>query len=53
MGKPARTTFPRRPAGVNGGELSHPVAPSKDGSSPSSGSRAEAKCSPACARMLS
>src|SRR5215470_9063796 len=38
---------PRSPAGVNGGELSHSVAPSKEGSSPSTGSRAEAVCSPA------
>jgi hypothetical protein len=33
--KSTRTTFPRRPAGVNGGELSHPFAPLKDGISPS------------------
>jgi hypothetical protein len=38
----ARTTLPRRPAGVNGGELSHAVAPPRDGNSPSTGSRAGA-----------
>jgi hypothetical protein len=36
----ARTTFPRRPSGVNGGELSQVVAPARDGRSPSIGSRA-------------
>src|SRR6266508_3383262 len=45
--KSTRTTFPRRPATVSGGELSHPVAPPKEGSSPSTGSRTEAVCSPA------
>jgi hypothetical protein len=43
----SRTTFPRRPATVSGAELSHPVAPPKEGSSPSTGSRTEAVCSPA------
>src|SRR5829696_10265960 len=32
-----RTTFPRRPAAVNGCELSHPVAPPREGNSPSMG----------------
>src|SRR2546430_4036000 len=34
--KSTRTTLPRRPAGVSGGELSHPVAPPNPGRSPSS-----------------
>jgi len=34
-------------AQVSGGELSHPVAPPNEGSSPSTGNRAEAVCSPA------
>jgi len=46
-----RTTFPRRPAGVSGGEFSQPAAPPKDGSSPSTGSRAAVVCSPAGARQ--
>ena len=29
--KSTRTTFPRRPSGVSGSELSQPVAPSKPG----------------------
>ena len=29
--KSTRTTFPRRPSGVSGSELSHPVAPSNPG----------------------
>src|SRR5918998_6315162 len=33
-----RTTFPRRSAAVKGGELSHPVAPPREGNSPSTGS---------------
>src|SRR5438445_13360900 len=37
-----RTTLPRRPSGVSGGELSHAVAPPRDGNSPSTGSRAGA-----------
>src|SRR5262249_33944332 len=49
--KLASTTFPRRPAGVSGGELSQPVAPPKEGSSPSTGSEAEAVCSPAGANQ--
>src|ERR1700727_2686855 len=44
---PARTTFPLRLAGVSGGELSQPVAPLKEGNSPSTGSRSEGVCSPA------
>src|SRR2546428_14139326 len=38
-----RTTLPRRPSGVSGGELSHAVAPPRDGNSPSTGSRAGAR----------
>src|SRR5260221_837358 len=34
--KATRTTFPRRPSAVSGGELSHPVAPSQPGRWPSS-----------------
>ncbi len=39
--------LPPKPAGVSGGELSHPVAPSKAGSLPSTGSRGEDGWSPA------
>src|SRR2546422_5764034 len=35
--KSMRTTFPRRPSAVNGCELSHSVAPPRDGISPSTG----------------
>src|ERR1700693_683029 len=38
----ARTTLPRKPSGVNGGEWSHDVAPLRDGKLPSIGSRAGA-----------
>src|SRR5215471_5482239 len=37
-----RTTWPRRPLGVNGGELSHPVAPAREGKFPSTGNCAAA-----------
>ena len=37
------TTFPRRPAGVSGAELSQAVAPSRSGSAPSTGSSAVAR----------
>src|SRR5918994_2837129 len=36
--KSTSTTRPRRPSGVKGSELSHPVAPSNDGRRPSTGS---------------
>src|SRR5215211_6781648 len=39
--------LPFRSVAVSGGELSHPVTPSKEGSLPSTGSRAEDVCSPA------
>src|SRR3954451_4215187 len=39
--------LPFRWVAVSGGELSHPVAPSKEGSLPWTGSRAEDVCSPA------
>src|ERR1700749_111908 len=45
------TTRPRNPPGSSGSELSHPVAPPKPASSPSSGSRAAALCRPAGARQ--
>ena len=35
--KSATMTFPRRPSGVSGSELSHAVAPENDGSHPSAG----------------
>src|SRR5262245_57596069 len=35
------TTFPRKPAGVSGGELSHSPPPSNEGRFPSIGSGAE------------
>ena len=35
--KSTSTTRPRRSSGVNGSELSHPVAPSNDGRRPSTG----------------
>src|SRR5919112_2192374 len=41
------TILPLRSVAVSGDELSHPVAPSKEGSLPSTGSRAEDVCSPA------
>src|SRR5450755_174274 len=34
-----RTTFPRRPVAVNGSELSHPVAPPRDGKLPPADNR--------------
>src|SRR5262245_44222616 len=37
-----RTTWPRRPLGVNGGELSQPVAPAREGKFPSTGNCAAA-----------
>src|SRR5712691_5015827 len=49
--QPCRDGIDVRLARYGGGELSHPVAPSNEGSSPSSGSRAEAMCSPAGARQ--
>ena len=42
--KSTSTTFPRSAAVVSGGELSHPVAPSKPGSRPSLGSGAGPAC---------
>src|SRR5262249_54088918 len=44
--KSTRTTFPRNPSAVSGGELSQPVAPSKPGTWPSTGSE------PALRRLL-
>src|SRR4051812_37123434 len=41
-----RTTLPRRSSGVNGGELSHPVAPASEGSWPSTGK--EMACGAVC-----
>src|SRR5881275_224318 len=38
------TTFPRRPAAESGGELSHPVAPPREGNSPSMGNGTAAGC---------
>src|SRR6266516_5024528 len=38
------TTFPRRPAAARGGELSHAVAPLKEGNSPSMGNGTAAGC---------
>jgi hypothetical protein len=35
--KSATTTFPRRPSGVSGSELSHAVAPENGGNVPSAG----------------
>src|SRR6185369_16892513 len=40
--KSTRTTFPRSPSAVSGGELSHAVAPRRDGKLPSIGSREDA-----------
>src|ERR671916_1998133 len=37
--KSIRTTFPRNPAAVRGGELSHPFAPAREGNSLSTGKR--------------
>jgi len=34
-----RTTFPRKLVGISGGEFSHWIAPSREGKSPSIGSR--------------
>src|SRR5262245_17361527 len=42
--KSTSTTLPRRPAGVNGGELSHPVAPAREGNEPSTGNWTAAGC---------
>src|SRR6266699_6372114 len=39
-----RTTFPRKPAVVKGGELSHAVAPAREGISPSMDNRIAAGC---------
>jgi hypothetical protein len=42
--KSTRTTLPRRPAVVSGGELSHSVAPASDGIDPSTGNWTAAGC---------
>src|SRR4051812_29277458 len=42
--KSIKTTWPRRPAAVNGGELSHWVAPAREGNEPSTGNRTVAGC---------
>src|SRR5712692_8489040 len=42
------TTLPLRPPGANGGELSHPVAPSKDGNMLSTGSSSSPDPTPWC-----
>src|SRR5216684_4606659 len=43
-----RTTLPRRPPGANGGELSHSVAPPKDGNMLSTGSSSSPDPTPWC-----
>src|SRR5712671_2177248 len=47
-----RTTFPRRPAAVNGGELSHSVAPPSEANSPSPRNLAVARVI-SCTTLLS
>src|SRR5258708_9961359 len=42
--KRMRTTVPRRPAAESGGELSHAVAPLREGNSPSTGNGTAAGC---------
>jgi hypothetical protein len=44
VGPELRTTFPRSPATVSGGELSHPVALSREGNEPSTGNWTAAGC---------
>ena len=43
--KSTATTFPPRPAGVSGAELSQPLAPSRDGKSPSTGNESSVSSS--------
>src|SRR5450631_980663 len=48
--KSIRTTFPRSPAVVNGGELSHPVAPLREAISPSTGNFKDVATLLSCAK---
>src|SRR6267143_2346203 len=50
--KSTRTTFPRRSALVSGCELSHPVAPPREGNSPSTGNGAMVAVSKTASRLM-